>query len=313
MPDDKSEAETIWRQYYGKPDELATELTMICLTKLGVVYQVFALLNDYYDFDVGCRFFKKVNHTAVLQMLLETNEGISFCRKLYDMLNAGWSGYPLLQTCSATQGDLILFKIMIDGAKAKPNDTSRPRQLTEAETDYYKNLAKKKGEKFNEEIVWDLPTAGAGFDVYNQDDLKNSKTDIYGYDQIGTKEAVENVMRLAKEWAAQSDQKLQIGDLSRPGGIITPDHHGHRTGKIVDIRPLRNPVAFDTLPLTYTDKRRYSLELTKIFIRFVRNTNLVNLIRFNDGEIANDQEFRGYVLKDPKGNVHDNHLHLEFR
>ena len=111
----------------------------------------------------------------------------------------------------------------------------------------------------------------------------------------------------------QSDQKLQIGDLSRPGGIITPDHHGHRTGKIFDIRPLRNPSAVDGLPLTYSDKRRYSVELTKIFIRFVRKSNLVNLIRFNDGDIANDQEFRGFVLKDGKGTVHDNHLHLEFR
>lgn len=110
-----------------------------------------------------------------------------------------------------------------------------------------------------------------------------------------------------------SNQKLQIGDISRPGGIYTPDHHGHRTGKIVDVRPLRN-AADEDFPCYYTDKARYNRELTVIFIRFVRKSNLVNLIRFNDFEITNDSEFRNYVIKDSNGgNVHDNHLHLEFR
>ncbi|MGI8786893.1 MAG: hypothetical protein ACR2HG_03930 [Pyrinomonadaceae bacterium] len=139
MPDDKSEAEGIWKQYYGNPDGLSLRLAQICLTKLGVVYQVFALLDDYSDFDVGCWFWKKINGSAILYQLLETNEGIYFCKQLYAMLSAGWYGFPLSQACTTTPGELLLLKTLIDTAKVKPNDTGEPRKLSDAEMDWYGN------------------------------------------------------------------------------------------------------------------------------------------------------------------------------
>lgn len=104
MPDDNREAEGIWRQYYGNPDGLALRLTEICLSKIGVVYEVFAILDDYSSSDVSCRFWKKLND-ATLQKLLETNEGIAFCKKLYAMLSGRWNGLPSLQSCYTTPGE----------------------------------------------------------------------------------------------------------------------------------------------------------------------------------------------------------------
>ena len=202
----------------------------------------------------------------------------------------------------------------------EPNETSSPQKLSPQHIDYYKRKAKAKGEKFNDEVVWDLPSSGAGFVVYNPDDMQKKLAnrakydDEYGYDQIGTKETLEYVIELARQWTTISNQKLQIGDISRPGGIDTPDHGGHRNGKIVDIRPIRNEAyANEDFPCYYTDKARYNRAFTIDFIRFIRKSNLVKLIRFNDFEISGSSEFKGYVLKDGNGGkVHDHHLHLEF-
>ena len=52
MPDDRNEALAIWKEFYGNPEGLASRLIQICLSKLGVVYQVFAILDDINDFDL---------------------------------------------------------------------------------------------------------------------------------------------------------------------------------------------------------------------------------------------------------------------
>ncbi len=56
MPDDRSEAENLQRTFYGKPQELAAELSRICLTGTGVVFQVFLILDSYSTIDVALRF-----------------------------------------------------------------------------------------------------------------------------------------------------------------------------------------------------------------------------------------------------------------
>lgn len=53
MPDARSEALAIWKQYFGNPTGLAARLSQICLNKPGVVYQVFLILNAYSTLDVG--------------------------------------------------------------------------------------------------------------------------------------------------------------------------------------------------------------------------------------------------------------------
>ncbi len=112
---------------------------------------------------------------------------------------------------------------------------------------------------------------------------------------------------------------MQIGDLSRPGGLDTSQHKGHEDGKIFDMRPLRN----DSLTgagaqLTYYapgNKTQihpnYDRELTKEFIKLVRKLHPNVYVLFNDPEIAGQGEFT-FVHSDNSG-IHDNHLHLEFR
>lgn len=244
MADDKTEAENIWRKYYGDPDGLAAHLIGICLSKLSVVYHVFAILDTNSDYDVSCRFWKKVD-AATLQKLLETNEGIAFCKVIYAYIEAGPGGVSFMRSCSTTPGELIFFKSFIDSAKVKPNDTAQPRKLSDAEIAAYKEKAKK-GEKFKEEVIWELPNGGTGFVVYNRDDVPKD-----GMDQIGTKETIEAIIHLSREWINYVPNKnkrlLQIGDISRPGGLDTSQHGGHEDGKIVDIRPLRNDGANSTL------------------------------------------------------------------
>ena len=159
MSDDRAEAELIWRKYYGNAEGLATHLIDICLTKLGVVYHVFAILDDNSDFDVAC-FFKKKISEGTLQLLLETNEGIGFCKFLYQLLDG--LRFKPFQPCSIDAGELFFFKTSVDNAKAKPNITAQPRKLTDAEIGAYKKKAKK-GETFKEEVVWELPITGPGF------------------------------------------------------------------------------------------------------------------------------------------------------
>ena len=113
--------------------------------------------------------------------------------------------------------------------------------------------------------------------MYSPDDMiKTSKQfnrkkfdDSYGYDQIGTKETIYAILHIAREWDVHPLNKdpkrlLQIGDVSRPGGINTPDHGEHNTGKAFDMRLLRKDKLLEGL--TYSQKTFYSLSLTKAFI-----------------------------------------------
>ncbi|MGI8787729.1 MAG: hypothetical protein ACR2HG_08225 [Pyrinomonadaceae bacterium] len=161
-----------------------------------------------------------------------------------------------------------------------------------------------------------LPVSGVGFVIYNPDDFKNDKSykalkdTEYGYDQIGTKETIEAMMRIAKEWnALHPDRLLQYGDISRPGGINTPDHGTHNNGKVFDVRPLRNDSQTgNAAKLTYGDPT-YDRNLTKEFILLVRKLYPGTKFYFNDKKIWEDREFNSFVER--RGG-HDNHLHVIF-
>ena len=172
---------------------------------------------------------------------------------------------------------------------------------------------------FDPAVCWQLPMSGTGYVVYNQNDLhkdypmtkRTSFKDDYGYDQIGTKETIEAMLHIAREWAnLNTGRQLQYGDISRPGGVNTPDHNTHNTGKAFDIRPLRKDSQVgDGAGLKYTQAGIYDQELTKEFIRLVRRLYPTNEFYFNDSGIYGKSEFGGFVSE---AGGHDDHLHVMF-
>lgn len=173
----------------------------------------------------------------------------------------------------------------------------------------------------NAEIRWELPASGTGYVAYNRNDTPVN----YSYslnparprerprmpDQIGTRETIDRIQTLAREWYARHpDRPLQIGDISMPGGVDTPDHATHQNGRNVDVRPLRNDSNSGAgANLTYRSPS-YDLELTKEFIRLVVEKYPGTTFYFNDARIYNDPEFKGIVTSSDRS--HDNHLHIMF-
>jgi len=201
------------------------------------------------------------------------------------------------------------------------SDEAAPRKLTPEEIDYYKKLGEKqnKGEikgktflkrTFDEDIIWELPEKGDGYIIYNRNDLAGRKEfeDDKGLDEIGTKETVERIIAIAREWnKTHADQPLQVGDISRPGGIDTPDHETHMDGKAFDLRPLRKKNG--TGGFTYKDTDTYSLDLTKEFIKLVRELYPTTTFYFNDKDIYDHKDFKAFVSQK---SGHDNHIHVMF-
>ena len=291
-----------------------------------------------------CRFAKKINKSS-LYALAATRDGLILCKAVFDTLQVYQEGHSILHgiflppSCEGTDQTTQLFENVIKNPTPPKDENLEPRRLSECEMDYYTNYNKTdkilwenkggvyystRGErnKINSEISWELPTFGIGYITYKRNDLQKDYralphrkdfADDYGYDQIGTKKTVEAMMRIAREWyALHPERKLQIGDMSRPGGINTPDHGGHDDGNIVDVRPIRNDSQIgDAANLDYNSSS-YHLDYTKEFIRLVKKLYPNIFIRFNDGRIAGKGEFT-YVHKDSVGKVHNDHLHLEFR
>jgi hypothetical protein len=266
--------------------------------------------------DVGFRFLRYIANAALLQ-LAQTTNGLVLCKQLYDWLMTS-------NVIGSYMPQIIKLRTAIESGEGEAAQRRQPRQLSSVEMSFYTNynaspIATVSGDRktFNPDICWLLPSEGTGFSVYNRDDLiikKRAKfKDEYGYDQVGTKETVENIIRLAKEWnTLHPERLLQIGDMSRPGGINTPDHAGHENGKIVDIRPLRNDSQIgDPARLTYKESSIYDQNLTLEFVRLALKLFPGMLIRFNDPKIARLAEFSGKIKTDSQG-VHNDHLHLEF-
>lgn len=203
------------------------------------------------------------------------------------------------------------IKRAIESARPQPKGP-QPRKLSQAEMDWYEAFNKKTTKSsFDPSICWDLPDKGTGFAAYNIDDLKGKKGDVYGYDQIGTKETIDTMLRIAEAWhKSHPDRLLQYGDISRPGGIDTPDHQGHQNGAIFDIRPLRNDSKLEKLTLDSNGNHpNYDRELTKECITLIKGSFKARKILFNDPVILRDSAFKSFVFKsDPS---HFNHFHVE--
>lgn len=318
MADDKAKAKALIDKFDGyfsslDVNGLCNELSQIVMQWTYTVYEVFEVMSErrYSQAaleQVATGLINRIN-PANLTELAKTQHGTILLGRIKYLMNC--EANPNQQVC---QHVAMGFKRANDIERKKQererNNTAQPRKLSKEEIEYYKGRAKR-GEKFDEEIVWELPDGGTGFVTYNRNDVK-----VDGLDQIGTKETVEAIIRLARDWAVSPDnkvgRKLQIGDISRPGGLDTSQHKGHEDGKIFDIRPLRNDSATGKGANLNYKSSSYDQNLTKKFVKMVKKLYPSIFIRFNDGEIAGKGEFT-YVHKDTRGTVHDDHLHLEFR
>ncbi|MBI4748992.1 MAG: hypothetical protein HY774_10920 [Acidobacteria bacterium] len=173
-----------------------------------------------------------------------------------------------------------------------------PRELTSAEIP-------KNG---NREIRWELPEHGLGFVTYNRfhPGVKGNIEDMP--DQIGTRETIDRLRTLGREWYQRhSSRPIQIGDISRPGGISFPPHGSHRDGKTIDMRPIRKDSKWGPgANVSYSDST-YDRALTKELIQLILRLFPVREIFFNDEVIYNAPGFKGIVKYKAK---HNDHLHV---
>ena len=122
------------------------------------------------------------------------------------------------------------------------------------------------------------------------------------------------MMFIAREWAVHPQninpvRKLEYGDVSRPGGVNTPDHDTHMTGKAFDMRLIRKGES-NGIGFTYKDESIYSLPLTKEFILFVVKFYPGTEYYFNDPALWDKDNDTNKIVKRSGG--HDNHLHVMF-
>jgi len=117
------------------------------------------------------------------------------------------------------------------------------------------------------------------------------------------------MIRLAKEWnALHSDRLLQYGDIARPGGINTPDHSTHKTGKAFDVRLQRKDNS--TGGFSYTQTAVYNQPLTKEFILLGVQLYPGTTFLFND-PVLNETDKDTRDIVNPSAG-HNDHLHVMF-
>lgn len=313
-------------------ENLAKELSEQVSYNPGIVNLVFVeLQNQGYDSNTiikVARAFLDATNPTVLSYIAKTPDGSILLATVHRTLKCDVPGNAAAARCVKIQ---IAFAVTTGSPEVKPNhqpnSDTLPRRLSESEMQFYRdynqtkdvmwNLVKKKWNtngprvKFNESVCWELPISGIGFVVYNRDDLKGKRNDRYGYDQIGTKETIDAMIRIAKEWnAIYPNRLLQYGDISRPGGINTPDHGTHMNGKAFDMRPLRNDnQTGNAAKVPSPNSPAYDRNLTKEFIRLVLKLFPGTEFYYNDSEIYRDKEFLRTVSYMAG---HDDHLHVMF-
>lgn len=144
-------------------------------------------------------------------------------------------------------------------------------------------------------VTAQLPPSGTGFVTYNPDNPPGS-------DRFGTAGFVQALIALGAEWAQSEAVPIGFGDMSRRNGTPFPPHRGHKSGREVDLRPLRKdgqnaPIRWDQLSQYDRNKTRKLMELIK---RREKNAQIF----FNDPVLID------LGLAKPLAG-HDNHLHLQ--
>lgn len=140
-----------------------------------------------------------------------------------------------------------------------------------------------------------LPIRGAGYECYGYD-LRNPRH--------CTTLSVEQMLKdLGVQWSLRAEfQVIQVGDISRLGGVPFPPHAGHRTGNQVDFRPFR--IDKQKLPTDWRE-RSYSKLRTFEFLELLHSKFKVKLVLFNDKDFIAKGLCQHY-------DGHDNHLHVKF-
>ena len=124
--------------------------------------------------------------------------------------------------------------------------------------------------------------------------------------QYGTPATIHTVRVVAREFSRQfredstSAVLFGVGDISLLSGCILPPHQTHRSGRDVDIRPVRR----DGLhrPVMIGDAAYSRVRTAKLVGLFLDSRN-VEFILFNDLTVAGVVAFAG----------HNNHLHIRMR
>lgn len=100
-----------------------------------------------------------------------------------------------------------------------------------------------------------------------------------------------------REWAATESRQFGIGNISMANGESTGEHHSHKDGLQVDVRPLRKNG--EHLPVTWMQSE-YDGEATAKLIAIFFSHPLVKQVLFNDNRIPG---VRHWVR-------HDDHFHV---
>jgi len=102
-----------------------------------------------------------------------------------------------------------------------------------------------------------------------------------------------------------------IGNISLAGGRRSKDHRGHVNGLEIDLRPARNDGREGPNDgLTYRDAA-YDRAATRRLIKAFQDTGQAEYILFNDPELIDDPELKGFVRRSTTD--HDNHLHVRVK
>lgn len=153
----------------------------------------------------------------------------------------------------------------------------------------------------NKRISFLLPASGIGYNTYNRE----PRTNPVGIDQFATKQTIETIEEIGKEWYEISpDSPMLVGDISYLYGADTPDHRGHETGREVDFRLFRKDKK--NAPTVYTWKS-FDRDKTREFFVLLKNKFGVskNQIYFNDKDLRSEG-----MCKYMPG--HSNHWHINF-
>ncbi|MGH9846321.1 MAG: peptidoglycan-binding domain-containing protein [Blastocatellia bacterium] len=142
-----------------------------------------------------------------------------------------------------------------------------------------------------------------GFVQLPQVDPEDDDADYYSYSparkQFGTPATIEMLAETAHEFhELRPDLRVGIGDISLRDGSPMPPHTSHRSGRNIDIRPLRKDGKRS--PVTIHDPE-YDREATRTLAQTLFAQPIVKRIFFNDTEIEGVKFFQG----------HHNHLHVE--
>lgn len=139
-----------------------------------------------------------------------------------------------------------------------------------------------------------LPLSGTGFVTHNPDDPAGSN-------RYGTEAFVAALIAVGKAWADVSTTPVSFGDMSRKDGPEFPPHKGHKTGREVDIRPLRTDGK--NLPVTHNSSL-YDRAATRKFVKLFKQVQPGAKVFFNDPVLIGE----GLTRQLPG---HSDHLHIQ--